>query len=208
MFKDLNYKIVKSGSSGNCVIIENMMFDIGVSFNSIRKKLYDIKYLFITHKHTDHLNVTTFHKIKQEFPRIKTIANWEVAEKVAIDYIIGDESMLTFDDMTINSFPCVHDVVCHGFTIKKGDLDIIYATDTTTLDFAPNRKYDYFFIESNHDENKIKQIQNNSRKLYGYNAWEGAMRHFSTQKSKAFYYLNRKSKESEWIELHKSGRFY
>lgn len=205
---NLNYKIISSGSSGNAVIIEDMLFDCGVPFSRFGKELYKIKYLLITHAHSDHLNVKTFQQIKKKFPRIITIGNYEVSYKVAIDEIVGDVTTKEFKDRTIKSFLCPHDVACHGFAVIEKNKNIIYATDTSSLENAPKFKYDYLFIESNHDENKIKAIRNNSVKLYGYDAWKGAMRHLSTQKSKAFYYMNRKNIDSKWIELHKSKRFY
>lgn len=204
----MNYEILKSGSSGNCVIVEDMMFDCGIPFREIRKKLYKIKFLLLTHRHSDHINKTTLNRIRKEFPRIQIIGNYDIAERFYVNTIIGDESVLYFKDRVIKSFPCVHDVICHGFVVETENNSLIYATDTHSLEHAPKGKYDYLFIESNHDENKIKQIQNNSKNLYGYDAWENAVRHLSTQKSKAFYYLNRKSKDSEWVELHKSERFY
>lgn len=202
------YEIIQSGSSGNCVIVGDMMFDCGVPYSKVRKHLYEIKYLFITHRHSDHLNTNTFRAIKKEFPRIKVIANWDVAYQVPVDNIVGDDTEIKLKDRTITSFSCPHDVVCHGFTVQTKKNTMIYATDTTTLENAPKLEYDFLFIESNHDENKIRAIQNTSRKLYGYDAWEGAMRHLSTQQSKAFYYMYRKDESSEWVELHKSERFY
>lgn len=189
------------------MIVENMMFECGVPFSRIRKKLYGIRYLFVTHSHSDHLNQKTFDSIIKNFPRIKTIANWHVNYKVPINNIVGSESVIKFTDRTVTSFDCVHDIPTTGFVVDGGGIKLIYATDTSTLDNAPKLQYDYFFIESNHDESKINEIRNESDK-YGYDAWKGAMRHLSTQKSKAFYYTNRKSEESKWIELHKSERFY
>ena len=204
----LNYEIIASGSSGNCVIVEDMMFDVGVPYSKIRKYLYKIKYLFITHRHTDHVNLATLTKIKKEFPRIETVGNYDVYGITKVNILVGDSTNITKRDRTIQSFFCPHDVPCHGFVVEKEGKLLIYATDTTSLDNAPKLKYDYFFIESNHDENKIKAIRDNSKQKYGYDAWQGAMRHLSTQQSKAFYYINRRNPESEWIELHKSERFY
>lgn len=204
----MNYRIIASGSSGNATVVEHMLFDCGVPYAKVRNHLYDVRYLFITHRHSDHLNTVTLNAIKKEFPRIKVIANWEIAYRIPVDHIVGDDTEIKLKDRTILSFPCPHDVVCHGFVVQKKDVNMIYATDTTTLEHAPKLKYDYLFIESNHDENKIRAIQNTSRKLYGYDAWQGAMRHLSTQQSRAFYYMNRKDESSEWVELHKSKRFY
>lgn len=205
----LNYKILKSGSSGNCVIIEDMIFDIGVPYRDLKKYLYKTKYIFITHRHTDHINKKTLDKIRNDFPRIKIIGNFDLHQRFYMNEIVGDDTTLEFKDRTVRSFACLHDVPCHGFTVTfKDGRSLIYATDTHSLENAPDEKFDYLFIESNHDENKIKAIQNNSKALFGYDAWRGAVRHLSTQQSKAFYYLHRKSKDSVWIELHKSSRFY
>lgn len=204
----LDYRIIGSGSSGNAVRIGDMLFDCGVSYKKLEMELYSIRYLLITHTHTDHINMNTFNHIVKKFPRITIIGNWDVARKVKVDEIVGDMTTLKMNDRVIQSFANVHDVPCHGFAISMNGLNIIYATDTNTLENAPKWKYDMLFIESNHDENKIQQIQSNSKKLYGYDAWRGALRHLSTQKSKAFYYMNRRNKDSMWVELHKSKRFY
>lgn len=204
----LHYEIIESSSRGNCVVVEDMMFDCGLPYSKIRKYLYKIKYLFLTHVHSDHINSKTLMRLKKDFPRIEVIGNHDVYEIFGVDTIVGDQTVLMMKDRTVHSFPCPHDVICHGFAIEMENINLIYATDTTTLKHAPELKYDYLFIESNHDENKINAIRDNSRQKYGYDAWQGAMRHLSTQQSKAFYYINRRGPDSEWIELHKSNRFY
>lgn len=204
----LDYEIIASGSAGNCVRVEDMLFDVGVPYKKIRKHLYGIRYIFITHAHTDHLHKPTVISIQKEFPRIVWIGSYDVAYKIPIKEVVGDKTRVAFRDREVQVFECLHDVPTHGFVITKGDRSLIYATDTFSLENAPTQKYDYFFIESNHDETKIEKIRNTARKQYGYDAWKNAMRHLSTQKSKAFYYIHRRSKDSLWVELHKSERFY
>lgn len=206
--KELNYEIIGSGSDGNCVIIEDMMFDCGVPYKEIGDKLYDIKYLFITHRHSDHIKTNTMNAIIKNFPRLKIIGNYDVARIVPTYDIVGDVTELDLGDRTVQAFKCYHDVPTTGFVIRMGGINLIYATDTASLKDAPDEKYDYMFIESNHDEKKVELIRNKSFKLYGYDAWKGAMRHLSTQKSREFYYLHRRDEDSKWIELHKSKRFY
>lgn len=205
--KDLKYKVIKSGSSGNAVIIEDMLFDCGVAYKNLEEYLYKINFLFITHRHSDHLKKSTIKRIMRKYPRIRIIANYDVARFIDLDFMVGDETSINLSDRTIQAFKCTHNVPCSGYVVEKDDTSFIYATDTSNLDYAPKMKYDYFFIESNHDEKKIKNLMGN-RKKYGYDAWQGAMRHLSTQKSELFYYLNRKNKDSKYIELHKSNRFY
>lgn len=204
----MNYEVIASTSAGNSVLIEDMLFDVGVPFGKLKKRLYDTRYIFVTHAHSDHLNLKTALRIQKEFPRIQWIANHDVGMRIPVHHMVGDVTKLQFKDRFVQSFQCVHDVPTHGFVVEIDGVRIIYATDTHTLENAPKGPYDYLFIESNHDESKLAQIMGKGRKLYGYDAWENGMRHLSTQKSKAFYYINRRNKDSKWIELHKSKRFY
>jgi hypothetical protein len=72
---------------------------------------------------------------------------------------------------------------------------------------APEEKYDFIFVESNHCEKKVEMIQE-QRSNYGYDAYTGAKRHLSTQQAKTFYYTHRRDRESKFVELHQSSRFY
>jgi hypothetical protein len=74
------------------------------------------------------------------------------------------------------------------------------------LENAPAGPYDYLFIESNHDEQKLEAVRNEQRG--GYNPYLSGKRHLSTQQAKAFFYLNRRNQDSQFIELHQSSRFY
>lgn len=203
----MNYKIISSGSQGNCVIVNDVMVDCGVPFKTIKNHLYDIKYLLITHIHSDHVRITTLKSIKKLFPKITIIGNYEVFQEYGVSIIANAGFEIETKDYTFIPFECVHDVLCYGYTWNWNGIDIIYATDTNTLEHAPKKKYDYFFIESNHDEKKLETIAGQYA-TRGYDPIKNAKRHLSTQDAKAFYYLNRKSKDSEFIQLHKSSRFY
>lgn len=203
----MNYKIISSGSTGNCVIInEEIMFDCGVPFYKIKEELYKIKYLIITHIHSDHLNKITLQRIMSKFPTIKIIGNYEVNQAMFTHIIANSGFEIVTDDYTFKPFECIHDVLTYGYTLKIGELDIIYCTDTASLENAPDQKYDFFFIESNHDEYKLNEARNEYKGAY--NPYLSGKRHLSTQAAKAFFYLHRKSAASEFIELHKSKRFY
>lgn len=202
----MNYKIISSGSKGNCVIINDLMVDCGVPFNKIKDELYEIKYLLVTHIHSDHVRPATLKNIKTLFPRIKIIGNYEVHQTFGVDVIANSGFEVITDDYIFEPFECVHDVLTYGYTWKFGESDIIYATDTSSMDNAPDRKYDYLFVESNHDEKKLELAANQVRG--GYNPYLSGKRHLSTQQAKTFYYTHRKNRESEFVELHKSSRFY
>lgn len=202
----MKYKIIASGSSGNCVVINDVMVDCGVAFNAIKEDLYKIKYLLITHIHTDHINETTLTRIKKEFPRIKIIGNHEVHQVHRVDVISNNDYPIKTKDYTFIPFKLVHDVVTQGFVWDYKDFKIIYAIDTASLENAPTDKYDYLFLESNHDAKRLEQVR--AERNGSYSPYLSAKRHLSTQDCRTFYYLNRRSRDSELIELHKSERFY
>ena len=202
----MNYKIISTGSKGNCVIINDVMVDCGVPFSKIKNELYSIKYLLFTHIHTDHMNVKTIQQVAENFPRITMIGNYEAHDTFNCNIIANAGFEIETDDYTFTPFECVHDVVCYGYTWDFEGNKIIYATDTSTLEHAPAGKYDFLFLESNHDEYKLEQVRHEQRG--GYNPYVSGKRHLSTQQAKAFYYLHRKDKDSQFIELHQSSRFY
>lgn len=188
------------------MVINDVMVDCGVPLKKMKEHLYDVKYLLLTHVHGDHVNQAALLNIKIMFPRITVIGNYEVHQKYGVNIICNAGFEVVTDDYTFLPFECEHDVVTYGYTWKYKHLDILYATDTSNMTNAPTNKYDYLFLESNHSEKKIEQIRGKAN--YGYDAYAGAKRHLSTEQSKVFYYMNRRNKESEWIELHKSSRFY
>ena len=203
----MNYKIISTGSKdGNCVIINDVMVDCGVPFSKIKNDLYDVKYLLITHVHQDHLNRKTIQQIAENFPRIIIIGNYEVHSTYNCKIIANAGFDIVTDDYVFTLFECIHDVLCYGYTWNFEGQEIIYATDTSTLENAPAKPYDYLFIESNHDEQKLEAVRNEQRG--GYNPYLSGKRHLSTQQAKAFFYLNRRNQDSQFIELHQSSRFY
>jgi ribonuclease BN (tRNA processing enzyme) len=202
----MNYKILSSGSKGNCIVINDVMVDCGLAFSKIKEELYNIKYLLITHTHGDHLKFKTIAGIAKLFPKIQIIGNYEVHDVFNCNYIANAGFNIVTNDYIFKPFECDHDVLTYGYTWTFKGLDIIYATDTNNLGQAPAKQYDYFFLESNHDEKKLEAIKDENHGSY--NPYLSGKRHLSTQAAKAFYYQHRKSSESELIELHKSSRFY
>lgn len=202
----MNYKIISTGSKGNCVIINDVMVDCGVPFGKIKDDLYEIKYLLITHIHQDHLNKKTIQQIAENFPRIMIIGNYEVHNSYNCNVIANAGFRIETDDYSFYPFENSHDVLCYGYTWNFEGQEIIYATDTSTLKNAPEKKYDFLFLESNHDEAKLEAVRNENKGSY--NPYLSGKRHLSTQQAKAFFYQNRRNQESQFIELHQSARFY
>lgn len=196
-----------SGSSGNAVRIENILFDCGVSYSKLSHVLPKVDYLIITHRHTDHLNITTFNKIREDYPYIKVITNHDVARLIKPDYIANANYTLKVNEYSFLPFECKHDVLNYGYVFKCKGNDVIYATDTADYENIPDQKYDYFFIESNYDENRIAMVKNVRHGRYS-PYLSSTLRHASNQQAQAVYYCYRKGKDSEFIQLHMSTRFH
>ena len=205
--KQLDYKIIATGSSGNAVRIENIMIDCGIAFSKMKEDLYKVDTLLLTHSHTDHIKPSTFEHIHKEFPSISIYGNSDVAYQYTIDHIVGSRSFALKGNRTVIPFDGVHDVPVTGYIIQMLDMNILYMTDTAKVKLPFELPLDYVFLESNFDERKLKE-QSKKYKRHGYDPYLSVTRHLSTQKCKEFFYLNRRNKESVLIELHQSHRFY
>lgn len=206
--KSLDYRVIASGSDGNAVRIENIMIDCGIPFKEMKEDLYKVDTLLITHSHGDHIKGTTLKSIRKEFPRIKVYANADVAYQYDVDVVIGSATLKLPKKRIVIPFEGKHDVPVTGFVIQLKGLNILYMTDTREVKMPIDCPLDYVFLESNYDERKINEIGRNYKRR-GYDPRINSVaRHLSTQKCKEFYYLHRRDKDSELIELHKSHRFY
>ena len=204
---NLDFNIIASGSSGNAVRIGSIMIDCGLPFKKMREDLYKVDTLLITHAHSDHIKEATYESIRSEFPRIHTYANADVAYRYPVDTVIGSRKFVIPKKRIIRPYDGKHDVPVTYFIITMDGLNILYATDTYYIANPEEIPIDYCFLEANYDERKLKEL----RKQYAsrhYDPIESSLRHLSVQKAKEFYYVNRRCEESEFIELHKSSRFY
>ena len=207
MKKKLDFNVIASGSSGNAVRIGSIMIDCGISFKEMKEDLYKVDTLLITHAHSDHVKPATLESIRREFPRIKVYANADVAYRYDVDTVVGTAPLDLKKGRHIIPFDGHHDVPVTGYLIQQDGLNILYMTDSNEVDLPVDLPIDYFFLESNYDERKLEQIGRRYAKG-SYDPIANAHRHLSTQKCKEFYYVHRRSKDSELIELHKSSRFY
>jgi phosphoribosyl 1,2-cyclic phosphodiesterase len=167
--------IVHTGSKGNCVIIDKkIMIDVGRSYRELEPLLSDMEVIFVTHRHGDHLNPAVINQMTKKMPwkvNGNLYMNKDVLEKVKShknltnlifpsDHIIDSNTTLNLvidnKKYSFCTFNLYHDVPNQGFVITNelGE-KLIYATDTSSLQDAPNEKYDYILIEGNYDEDKL-----------------------------------------------------
>jgi len=204
---ELDYNIIGTGSSGNAVRIENIMFDCGVPFSHMKEDLYKVDTLLITHSHSDHIKPATLERIRKEFPGITVFGNADVAYQYEVDMVVGTKPFTLRKRRKIIPFDGVHDVPVTGYVVQMKGLNILYMTDTARVNPPGDLLLDYIFLESNFDERKLRQ-EAKRYKRNGYDPYLSVTRHLSTQKCKEFYYIHRRNAESKLIELHQSTRFY
>lgn len=229
----IDYEIVSTGSQdGNCLRVENVLFDIGVSFKKIRPTLikYKIKAVFISHKHSDHYNKSTLHQLIAIFPWIKIIVNQDIADKIKSDFgrtfknvvVIKDDTKVTipssdstkYHSLIIRIFHTDHeiDLMSNGYQGEKvyngatPSETFVFATDFWNINNLPKSKLDYFFLEANYQQDTFNKVLKEGSMPF----WsvKGTDRHFSREQSHEYYLKHRKSEQSIYVPLHKSSRMY
>ena len=212
---DLDYTILSSGSIGNAVRIRNIMIDCGIAFSKMKEELYKCQYLLITHDHQDHVKPAVLNQIVEQFPNIEIFSTYKVARiNDAVTAINTDYLPIWLDRARCNmwAIEVPHNTICFGYVLQFDDLDVLYATDLknpkelVTFSERSGIRYDYTFLEANYDETKLRLLGD---EWHGqYNAYvDSSERHLSKDQSLKFYAKYRKE-GGEYIELHKSTRFY
>ena len=211
----LDYNILASGSSGNAVRIRNIMIDCGIAFNKMKEDLYKCQYLLITHDHLDHVKPAVLNQIADQFPNIEIYSTYKVARindtvtAINTDYL---PIWLEKANCSMYAVPVPHNTICFGYVLLFEDMNVLYATDlknTKELEQFTEQEnilYDYTFLEANYDETKLKLLGDSWHGQY--NAYvDSSERHLSKDDSLRFFAKHRKE-GGEYIELHRSTRFY
>ena len=169
---------IASGSSGNCIYIgeeeSGILVDAGISMKQIREGLEsihtnieNIKGIFITHEHSDHIKGLGPLLRKFKIPVYATAdtigAIWEKGNMKNISpeifHRIDRQQDLSVGDYIIESMPISHDAadpVC--YTVEKDEKKIGIATDMGKYDDALIEKLgqcDAVLLEANHDPIRI-----------------------------------------------------
>lgn len=173
----MNYKIIQTGSKGNCTIVENiLMLDCGLPYKRIESYLKQIKLIFISHIHGDHINKATIKKIGFNYPNIKfVVGSKDLVEKLVIECQIFKDNVFILESgkwydlglLKVKLDSVFHDVpnnACH-FEInnKKG----IYIIDTKKVDLVA-KDYDLYLIEANYQKEILEKHKKELDENYEY----------------------------------------
>lgn len=207
---DITYNILASGSSGNCLIINKfLVLDLGISFKKIKPFYKDIKLVFISHGHIDHLNKTCVKMLARERPTVRfAVGKWLVpillecgVSKQNID-IIEAPKVYDYGICKISPVVLYHDVPNYGLRIFIGEEKAIYIVDTRTVEGIKAKGYQWYFLESNYDEDDLEQriIEKTAAGQYCYEL-NVASRHLSHEECSEWLMQNMGQK-SEYVLLH------
>ncbi len=206
----MNYKIISSSSTGNAVIIKDIILvDCGVSFKKLEKYYKELKIVLLTHIHTDHFKKETLKKLAQERPTLRfACCQWLLKPLIECGVSRSNIDVLEigkkYDYRLFKVVPIklYHDVPQCGYRIMFDNKKILYATDTRTLEGIIAKNYDLYLIEGNYDEDEIQErIKIKQQKgMYAYE-FRAKDTHLSKQQATNFL-LENMGDNSEYVFMH------
>lgn len=164
-----------SGSNGNCYLLQVgealFLIDAGLSARRILAHLYwlrlsptQIRGIFITHEHIDHVAGAEVLARQWQIPIITNAGTLCAAFPKGLDnpvIIFPTGGEISFDNLSVHSFPLYHDAVDPvGYTFLYEKKQITFVTDTGKLCprlFQEMLTAHLLVLESNHDIALLKQ---------------------------------------------------
>lgn len=148
----MELKILGSGSSGNCYILENdaeaLIIEAGLPFREVKKTLdFNVRKIvgvICSHGHKDHSGYVS----EYEKAGIPVFKPYESEMK---------RQARTYGGFVIKSFPLVHDVPCFGIYLFHEDIGtLIYASDTEYVKYR-FKGLNHVLVEANHSKELIER---------------------------------------------------
>lgn len=206
----ITHNIIATGSTGNCVIINDVIaIDMGVTFKALKDVYRQLQIVLLTHEHIDHINKTTIRRLAKERPTLRFgCCQWLVpilveckVPKQNIDvYEIG--KIYDYRAFKVSPIKLYHNVENCGYRLNFGGKKVLYATDTGHLNGITAKDYDLYLIEANYTEDDLEE-RINAKVEAGQYCYElnVAERHLSHEQASQFLLENMK-KDSEYVFLH------
>ena len=204
--------IIASGSKGNAIIYhKEILVDVGVAYKHIEPYLDEVKYILLTHAHTDHYKPKIIKRIQKNYPHIQILGGEWFVDKVTDLFVINCNTWYQLEGYQISAFDVYHDVENVGYRIFKELPDfehhkLIHVTDTYSLDGVEAVGYDLYCVEHNHYEDIINQAIA-EKQMRGVFAYEVNARdnHMSYERAESWLKLNN-TNNAEVIKLHISTK--
>lgn len=171
-------KVLSSGSSGNCYILESdteaLIIEAGVPFKEVKVALgFDVKKIVgvvVGHCHKDHSGFID--QYKGVCPIYKPYEVIKPNER--------------FGNFFIKTFPLVHDVECYGFYIQHPDIgSLVYASDTEYIKYR-FKNLNHILVEANYGDDLVERdAVNREHILRGHMSLKTALDFISTNDNPA-----------------------
>lgn len=206
----MNYNIIATGSTGNCVIInDSIAVDMGVSFKALKDVYEQLQIVLLTHEHIDHINKTTIKRLAKERPTLRfgccewlvpSVVECNVSKRNIDVYEIG--KIYDYKAFKLSPIKLYHNVANCGYRLFFGSKKAIYATDTAHLNGITAKGYDLYMIEANYTEDDLQE-RINAKMETGQYCYElnVANRHLSHEQASEWL-LENMSKDSNYVFLH------
>lgn len=155
----MKLKVLGSGSSGNCYVLENkaeaLIIEAGISFKEVKIALdFDVSKIVgvvVSHIHSDHSKSVKEYE-EAGFPVFKPYKS-EIERQERV-----------FGGFEIKSFPLVHDVPCFGFLIIHPDCGkALYVSDTEYIKYR-FKDLNHILVEANYDRDLLADAEESIEK--------------------------------------------
>lgn len=154
----IDYKILQTGSAGNCIILNGIIaLDMGVSYKKVSLYTHSLCLVFVGHEHGDHFKKSTIRALAAERPALRFCGGpWMVDKFIAagvgnrqID-VLEAEKQYDYGAFRIEPVPLHHNVPNFGLKIFIGGKRLIYIVDTGFIGDIDAKGFDLFLLEANH----------------------------------------------------------
>lgn len=211
----MDYEIINSGSDGNCIIINgNFMIDCGVSYKRIKSILKNIKLIFVSHSHSDHLNKKTIKQIAYNFPTIKFVVGSTDIVNTLVEhsnvnkkniYALPSNKWYDLGMLKLKLEQLEHDVPNHLIKFQIGAKKGVYIVDTNSVKHIKAKDYDLFLIEANYKKEILEKHKQEKNENDEYNhLYRVENTHLSYEEANDFLIENMKS-DSQFEYIHQSS---
>lgn len=202
--------VISSSSSGNAIIYGGIaLVDVGVSFKAIEPYINNIKVVFLTHKHSDHIKIRTLNTLCRLKPTIRIVCGDWMVEHLkgisnAID-VLDIGQWYSYGLFNVAMGKLYHDVPNAFYRFDFDGYKIFHATDTAHLKGITAKNYDLYALEHNYCEEKAMQIIKEAT-LEGKftHVLNSINTHLSEQQAHEWL-LNNMKEESRIVRLHESS---
>lgn len=202
------FHIIRTGSSGNCTVIDRVMIDCGVPYKQIGECGENVRLVLLTHTHTDHIKKTALRTMLKHHPLCRVAAPehmrcWLHDADIRAD-ILDYRTEYDFGVARVICEPVPHNVPNAAWKIQLPSGErVLYVTDAGSIDGLSAPDYDFYFIEANYGEEEImERIRRKSEAGEYVHEWDAMQNHLSREQADAWLVKNCKSGKVIYMHQH------